>query len=86
MGGAGRILVHIGVDHGEASLTVDDDGPGVPDDIRPRIFEPFFTTRPDGTGLGLATVHQTIVQGGGSIAVEKSPLGGARFVMKLPLT
>ena len=86
VGERGRVLVHVSADHNEAAIVVDDDGPGVPDDIRPRIFEPFFTTRPDGTGLGLATVHQTIVQQGGSVAVDVSPLGGARFTMRLPRT
>ena len=83
-GKGARIDVTVSSDGGGAMLLVDDDGPGVPEDIRPRIFEPFFTTRPEGTGLGLATVHQLVTQMGGWIAVHASPLGGARFVVRLP--
>jgi two-component system, NtrC family, sensor histidine kinase PilS len=79
----GRVQLALTSDEGGVLLMVDDDGPGVPDEIRPRIFEPFFTTRPEGTGLGLATVHQLVAQMGGWIAVQTSPLGGARFVVRL---
>jgi two-component system sensor histidine kinase PilS (NtrC family) len=85
-GARARIQITVTHDDDDAVITVDDDGPGVPEDIRPRIFEPFFTTRPDGTGLGLATVHQTLAQQRGRISVDTSPLGGARFVVRLPAT
>ncbi len=81
----GRVRVTVrSPDDRHVTLTVDDDGPGVPADIRGRIFEPFFTTRADGTGLGLATVHQTLAQMRGTISLEDSPFGGARFVVTLP--
>ena len=69
---------------GRVRITVDDHGPGVPAEIRPRVFEPFFTTRPDGTGLGLAVVRQIVRAHGGSVAVDDAPGGGARFVIELP--
>ncbi len=65
-------------------LGVDDSGPGVPPQLRERIFEPFFTTKASGSGLGLPIVHAIITQHGGTIAVEASPQGGARFVATLP--
>ncbi len=84
----GRVVVRVAAEDdgggGRAVISVDDNGPGVSDEIRPRIFDPFFTTRADGTGLGLATVHQTITQMHGTVHVDESPLGGARFALRLP--
>jgi two-component system, NtrC family, sensor histidine kinase HydH len=75
-------------DHPDAQpmvdLVVDDDGPGVPEGVRDRIFEPFFTTKARGSGLGLSIVHALVTQHGGTITVEESPFGGARFVLRLP--
>jgi two-component system sensor histidine kinase PilS (NtrC family) len=79
----GKVRVLLQHESGWATVHVDDDGPGVPEDIRARIFEPFFTTRPDGTGLGLAASHQMVTRFGGSLAVHASPLGGARFTIRL---
>ena len=78
---------------GNAVLTVDDDGPGVPEDLRDRVFERFYRvdtsrTRTDGesggTGLGLAIVKHAAGTLGGTVSVEDSPLGGARFKIVLP--
>jgi two-component system, NtrC family, sensor histidine kinase HydH len=66
------------------SVLVDDDGSGVPPDVRDRIFEPFFTTKAKGSGLGLSIVHAIVAQHGGRIRVEESPEGGARFALTLP--
>ncbi len=74
-------------DEGDAVvITVDDDGPGVPEALRERIFEPFFTTRggSGGTGLGLSLCHRYARDHGGSLVVGDSPLGGARFTIRLP--
>ena len=65
-------------------LAVDDSGPGVPADVRDRVFEPFFTTKAAGTGLGLPMVHAIAAQHGGNATLGTSPLGGARFVLRLP--
>jgi two-component system sensor histidine kinase HydH len=65
-------------------LAIDDDGPGVPSDVRDRVFEPFFTTKAKGSGLGLSIVHAIVAQHGGSIAAVESDLGGARFALRLP--
>lgn len=80
----GRIEVRVGRDGADAFIMVDDNGPGVPSEIRQRVFEPFFTTRAEGTGLGLATVHQVLAQQGGKISLGDSPIGGARFTVRLP--
>jgi nitrogen fixation/metabolism regulation signal transduction histidine kinase len=83
------VLGHVEVTatrEGEGSvIVVEDDGPGVRDDMRARIFDPYFTTKDDGTGLGLAIVKKIVVEHGGSIEVKKSEkLGGAKFVVHLP--
>jgi two-component system NtrC family sensor kinase len=67
-------------------ITVDDEGPGVPEDRREKIFEPFYTTKPEGvgTGLGLAISHTILREHKGSLRVTRSPLGGARFEARLP--
>ncbi len=68
-------------------LIVDDAGPGVPKALAEQIFEPFArgdATSPDGAGLGLAIVREQVRLLGGSVLVEESPGGGARFVVDLP--
>lgn len=67
------------------SISIIDNGPGIPEEGREDIFEPFFTTRPDGTGLGLAIVRQTMAEHRGTVAVGKSEHGGAVFSLTLPL-
>ncbi len=70
---------------GAVEIRVDDNGPGVPDDMRERVFEPYQTTRAQGTGLGLAIVKKVVLDHGGEVRVERSPKGGARFVVRLPI-
>ena len=67
------------------AFSVDDNGPGVLPEARQRIFTPFFTTKDHGTGLGLAVSYSIIDLHGGSLGVEDSPLGGARFRVILPV-
>ena len=68
-------------------LIVDDNGAGVADDVKDKIFAPYFTTKHGrgGTGLGLAIVHRIVSDHGGRIAVSSATIGGARFVVELPL-
>ena len=68
-------------------LTVEDDGPGIPDELRPRLFERFVRGRGDGgggSGLGLAIVRAVAASHGGTVAIERGDRGGARFVVRLP--
>jgi nitrogen fixation/metabolism regulation signal transduction histidine kinase len=78
-----QVRTHV-AEEGRILIDIDDDGPGIPDDKRAVVFDPYFTTRRDGTGLGLAIVKKVIVEHGGMIACEPSPLGGARFRISLP--
>ena len=63
-------------------VTVSDDGPGIPDEIRERIFEPFLTTKSNGTGLGLAITKRIVTAHHGSIQVNSFP-GGTMFEVTL---
>jgi two-component system, NtrC family, nitrogen regulation sensor histidine kinase NtrY len=69
------------------ALVVEDSGPGIASEARDRIFTPYYTTKhaSGGTGLGLAIVHRIVSDHGGRITVADSPLGGARFVIELPI-
>jgi len=66
-------------------ISVVDNGPGIPLDLRERVFQPFFTTKRDGTGLGLALVQKIIVFHNGRIVVATASTGGASIQMTLPL-
>jgi PAS domain S-box-containing protein len=86
-GALGHIAVRMAATaDGGMELTVDDDGPGIPDTVMPRLFEPFFTTKPTGkgTGLGLSISHGIIKRMGGRIVAENRPDGGARFRIAFP--
>lgn len=67
-------------------ITLEDDGPGIPESLLPRVFDPFFTTKDvgHGSGLGLYVSQEIIHQHGGCIAVEGRPGTGARFLVALP--
>jgi PAS domain S-box-containing protein len=89
-GPIGRIGVHVGVETDRGStravLTVEDDGPGIPDAVMLRLFEPFFTTKPlgKGTGLGLSISNQIVRGMGGELSAQN--LGpGVRFRVVLPI-
>jgi two-component system, NtrC family, nitrogen regulation sensor histidine kinase NtrY len=85
----GRIAVstRLGEAGDRAVLIVEDNGPGVPGDLKDKVFAPYFTTKhaKGGTGLGLAIVHRIVSDHGGRIAVADAPGGGARFAIELPL-
>ncbi|MEL6766763.1 MAG: ATP-binding protein [Pseudomonadota bacterium] len=72
-------------------LTVDDEGPGIPEAERGHLLEPFTRTeasrarRTGGAGLGLAVVRSLAEAHGGTIAIDDAPTGGARLALRLPL-
>ncbi len=86
---AGRVVVT--TRRGDAPdrllMIVEDNGPGVPAELKDKVFAPYFTTKitKGGTGLGLAIVHRIISDHGGRITVSDPPGGGARFTIELPL-
>ena len=84
-GPAGQVEVTLQPTPTEGILTVDDSGPGIDPAIRNRIFEPLVTTRPGGIGLGLSLVRRVVERHGGKVSASRSPLGGARFTVQLPV-
>jgi signal transduction histidine kinase len=70
-----------------AMLIIEDNGPGIPGELKDKVFAPYFTTKhaKGGTGLGLAIVHRIVSDHGGRIAVADTLGGGARFAIELPL-
>lgn len=70
----------------EVSVSITDNGPGIPADVLPRIFDPFFTTKDvgEGSGLGLSIVHGIVERHGGSIHVDSSATSGTTFRVVLP--
>ena len=85
-----RIDIALGERGGDVVLTVDDDGPGIPESERDRVLERFVRldearSRDDGgSGLGLSIVDEVVRAHGGSISISQSPLGGARIQVTLP--
>jgi PAS domain S-box-containing protein len=71
-----------------AKLTVADDGPGIPEAYINQIFYPFFTTKPvgEGTGLGLSICYGIVTAHNGLIRAENNSMGGATFIVELPLS
>jgi two-component system sensor histidine kinase PrrB len=86
-GGATEILLSAESSSDGVEIVVDDNGAGVPEDERAAVFERFSrgsTAARSGSGLGLALVAQQAELHGGTAALEASPLGGARLVLRLP--
>ena len=86
-GKPGRVVMRWSADRARALVTIDDEGRGVTEADRERIFEPYVTSKETGTGLGLAIAKKIALDHGGNVIadVERSPNGGARFVLTLPL-
>lgn len=83
----GRILVSVSSEKRKITISVRDEGPGIPVSLQPKIFEKFFRgpdTKPGGTGLGLSTVKGLVESFGGSVRVVNNPDRGATFSIVLP--
>lgn len=65
-------------------ISVRDEGPGIPPDVRSRVFEPFYTTKTKGTGLGMAIAKRIVDEHGGSISIGDARSGGAEILITLP--
>lgn len=81
---SGAVKVVLKKDTDAVVLTVQDNGPGVPENIKERIFNPYFSTKENGTGLGLSIVHQIVEEFKGTIEVVSSG-EGAEFRIEIPI-
>jgi two-component system sensor histidine kinase PilS (NtrC family) len=77
------IAVHPGAAASTVELTVSDDGPGVPEAIRPHLFEPFFTTAASGTGLGLYIAREICDANNASLEYLEHDGPGAQFMIAI---
>ncbi|MEN3754274.1 two-component system sensor histidine kinase RstB [Mangrovibacter yixingensis] len=86
-----RLHIALAITDDKVTLSVDDDGPGIPEEERSRVFEPFVRLDPSrdratgGCGLGLAIVYSIAAAMNGEASVQNSPLGGARLSFSWPL-
>jgi signal transduction histidine kinase len=83
----GQISVRLFYDSEEfrIRLEVEDNGVGIPEEIRAKVFQPFFTTRVDGTGLGLAVCLKNVQYHGGTIEVQSEAGRGTKFTVSIPM-
>lgn len=73
---------------GVCRISVEDNGPGIPETQRAKVFQPFFTTRSTGTGLGLSIVQKIVLAHNGKVVVaphRDGTLHGARFLLTFPV-
>lgn len=80
-----QVQLSLAAEQQQACIHVDDNGPGISENKRARLFEPFFTTKQNGLGLGLSISQQIVQSMNGNLEVSTSPLGGARFTVRLPM-
>jgi signal transduction histidine kinase len=81
---AGVVMVRTNMEGREAVITIADEGPGIPLEIRKKIFSSFFTTKKEGTGLGLPIALKIVKAHGGSIMVTDNGEKGMIFKVSLP--
>jgi signal transduction histidine kinase/CheY-like chemotaxis protein len=88
--GRGVLVVRTWHDASQESvvLEINDDGPGIPEEVQPKIFDPFFTTKEvgKGTGLGLTVAYAIIQEHGGRLRLESRPDTGASFYVEVPVS
>ncbi len=73
-------------ENGQIIIEVQDNGPGIPDEIKDKILQPFFTTKKgtQGTGLGLSITHDIVKAHGGGLKIESEIDKGSTFIIELP--
>ncbi|MGA8658652.1 MAG: HAMP domain-containing sensor histidine kinase [Chthoniobacterales bacterium] len=79
----GRVKVTAAIENGWLGISVEDSGPGVPDELKEKIFEPFVSSRSEGSGLGLAIAREIVEAHAGTLRCVNGRKG-ARFEIRLP--
>jgi signal transduction histidine kinase len=81
------IMTHL-IENQQVKIEIQDNGPGIPENVLPRLFDPFFTTKPigQGTGMGLSISYQIITEKhGGEIRCDSVVGRGTTFTIEIPL-
>ena len=81
----GKIAVNTGRNGKFAVISVEDSGRGIPQSERETIFKNFYTNKPGGTGIGLSHSRKLATEAGGKLYAGDSALGGAAFILEIPL-
>ena len=73
------------LENGRVRVAFEDNGPGIPEEIKDKILQPFFTTKQgtEGTGLGLSITHDIVKVHGGELTIESSMGNGSTFIIQL---
>jgi signal transduction histidine kinase len=80
-----RVLVKTRKVDNDVEITIEDNGPGIPDDLHEKIYEPLFSTKNFGVGLGMTIVKEIIEMHKGSVTHQAAHKRGCRFVVRIPL-
>lgn len=86
MAGGGRLEVRLGGDARAVSISIRDEGEGIPDEVRQKIFDLYFTTKREGSGIGLAMTYRILQLHNGRVDVQSQPGNGTTVVLRLPLS
>jgi len=86
MADGGRLEVRLTGDARTASISVHDEGEGIPEEVRQKIFDLYFTTKREGSGIGLAMTYRILQLHNGEVDVQSQPGKGTTFVLRLPLS
>lgn len=81
-----KLTVRTKSDNGKVIIEIEDNGPGIPEDIQSKILQPFFTTKKgtEGTGLGLSITNDIVKAHGGELSLVSNPQSGTKFRIAFP--
>jgi signal transduction histidine kinase len=85
MADGGKLEVRLTADTRMASISIHDEGEGIPDEVRAKIFDLYFTTKREGSGIGLAMTYRILQLHNGEVDVQSQPGAGTTFVLRLPI-
>jgi len=85
MQNGGKLTVSLSEERKNILISISDQGPGVPEEIRQKIFDLYFTTRAEGSGIGLSMTYRILQLHHGSIEVQSNKERGANFLLRIPL-
>jgi signal transduction histidine kinase len=86
MRGGGKLKVHAWQQEDTSVLTIEDEGPGIPEENTSKVFQLYFTTKEKGSGIGLAMTFRAVQLHNGTIEFTSEPGKGTRFLLKFPLS